>query len=110
LLNQSGENSVLILSNEWEDKAKGFGRKLANILTSKHLTCVYAKKSDFVKKTDTVELLRRIVSSQSQAASLMSIVEIERPHAINSLECIFSTVKIRNGMVHKYSLSVLSCK
>ena len=87
----------MYLSSEWEDTSKGFGRKIANILTSKHIECIYAKKNNFVKKSDTVELLRRMVSGQSQATSLMSIVEIERPHSFNSLECIFSAMKIRSG-------------
>lgn len=97
LLNQLGESLVLYLSSEWEDTSKGFGRKIANIMASKRIECIYVKKNNFVKKSDTVEFLRRIVSAQSQATSLMSIVEIERPHSFNSLECIFNATKLRSG-------------
>jgi hypothetical protein len=102
LLNQLGESLVLYLSSEWEDTSKGFGRKIAIILASKRIECIYVKKNTFIKKSDTVELLRRIISAQSQATSLMSIVEIERPHSFNSLECIFNVTKLRSGNANKH--------
>lgn len=85
---------MLYLSSEWEDKSKGVGRKISNILSSKNIECVFVKKNDFSKKVDTLDFLNRILANGDSVRSLR-LAETERPLSFNCLECIFNVTKMR---------------
>ncbi len=91
-LNQIG-NVLLYLSDEYQDKAKGDGRKLHNLLSSKVLEAVFLKRTCFTKKPETLPVLLKIVGKPSHATN---IVEAERPIAFGCLECILHALRLNH--------------
>ena len=84
---------------EYEDKSKSIGRKLSNIFESRTDDIMHVNKSLFVQKPDTIIVAQRLLDRRrnSSAASVINIAETERSKAWSCLECIWTSLRIREG-------------
>lgn len=86
LLVQMG-NSVLYLSDEFEDQSKGDGKKLGNIVSGKEIQVQFIKKSLLHKKPDTSAKLIKLCGEVSHN---LNVAEVEREQAFSCVEYILS--------------------
>ena len=89
-LNQIG-TAVLYLSEEYNDKAKGEGRKIFNIVSSKDVELQYLKKNCFVKKNETMTSVLKLIGKTTHTSNS---VEAEMPIALGCVESLISSLRL----------------
>lgn len=92
LLNQIGK-AIVYVSDEFDSKSRGDGRKVYNLLSNKNIETIHMKKSSFTKKPETAKSLQKLTGQANQFSTTMS-AETDRPLAFGAVECLLQALRL----------------
>lgn len=106
LTSQISDGVTLYISEEHNEQAKGDGRKVYNIISSKPVQeVIYMKKSSFQRKADTMSSVLKLVGRTTHTTNT---AETEMPHALGCVDCLIQVLGLlgsdSNGGIVTYDL------